>query len=396
MIRDLDAVQLHHFAFVPVGIGEQRGDGGHGGPLAVKRHREVVDDAFQLEMVTDFLHGLAQLAAVVGRDHGQARPDFPQYCGGLWQLARRVQPEPMEGVAEAVDAVMNGVAVGAEGRNVLNDPRVAPDNILHTVSFAVSARLLFPGGRGRGHALFRLVLSVGGQHAGIALGVLDLAALGAEVADQLRVDVRIFGVQALGQMRRNGPHQRAAVGAGLVLDGVLLQAVELFLFRMGRVPVRADAHGPGGAVMAAGGAQAAGILPDGDGVAAAVRQMGDVDGPGRADMAADAAAHAEGGIHFGPAAQARRRECFAQREGIGARALQQIAEQNFQKARHIIPPEPWRRYAAWGVAAGRRHGGRRRNADRFARCRPTRPAGARRSAARPAATRSFIPPGPVS
>ena len=78
--------------------------------------------------------------------------------------------------------------------------------------------------------------------------------------------------------------------------------------------------------MAAGGAQAAGILPDGDGIAGSVLIVPDMDGPGRAGIAAHAAAHAKLGIDAHRSADALRRKGLSQREGIRARPLKEIAE----------------------------------------------------------------------
>lgn len=174
----------------------------------------------------------------------------------------------------------------------------------------------------------------------VALGVLNLPAFGAEVARQFVVDFAVMGIEALGQFFGQGPHERAAVGAGLVFDGMLLQPTEFFFLRVGRMPVVGDAHGPGGAVMAARGAQTAGVLPDGDGKAGAVGQLRDVDGPGSAVVTAGAAAHTEVWVYPRPAAQARRSEGFAKRKGIGAGAFQQVVEEHFQKARHNYASRP--------------------------------------------------------
>ena len=133
------------------------------------------------------------------------------------------------------------------------------------------------------------------------------------MTDLVGVDLAVLGVEFFRQFERQGPHEGAAVRAGFVIDGLLLHTTELFGLQVGRMPVIGDAHGTGGAVLAAGGAQTAGVLPDRDGVAAVVRFLADVDGPGGTDMTAHAAAHAQVGVDLHPAPQALGRECFTQR-----------------------------------------------------------------------------------
>ena len=167
--------------------------------------------------------------------------------------------------------------------------------------------------------------------AGVALGVLDLTAFGAEMPDDVGIKARVVRVKLAGQRQRDGPDERAAMGAGLIGDGPLLQHGVLVRLHMGMMPVVVDGDGPGGTVMAAGGAQAAGILPDGDGIAGSVLIVPDMDGPGRAGIAAHAATHAKLGIDAHRSADALRRKGLSQREGIRARPLKEIAEKNLQK-----------------------------------------------------------------
>ena len=134
MTGNLNAVKFHHFTLVPISIGKQRGDGGHGGPLAVKGNSHVVNHAIKLKMVANFLHGFAELAAVISRGHAQAGVGFTHDGGCLLKHARRTEPEPVEGIAKAVCAVVYGVVFGTQGREPLDDFGVAVNCLLHMFS----------------------------------------------------------------------------------------------------------------------------------------------------------------------------------------------------------------------------------------------------------------------
>ena len=119
---------------MPVGIGKQGRDGGHGGPFAVEGHCHVVDNALQFKMVADFLHGLTELTAVVGRCHAQARSGLVHDRRRLLKHAGSVQTEPVEGIAKTVRAVPYGIVGRAEGRKPVDNLGVAVDRELHVYS----------------------------------------------------------------------------------------------------------------------------------------------------------------------------------------------------------------------------------------------------------------------
>ena len=119
---------------MPVGIGEQGGDGRHGVVFGGQGDGDVVDHALQLEVVAQFLLLFAQLLQVVGRDHAQTGMGALQGGGGLAHETGMVQTEPVEGVAVGVGAVMYGFVAGAEGSQSLYERGVALQNLLHVQS----------------------------------------------------------------------------------------------------------------------------------------------------------------------------------------------------------------------------------------------------------------------
>ena len=177
---------------------------------------------------------------------------------------------------------------------------------------------------------------------------VDAAAVRAEVRDHVHVDFGMLGVDAVEHFLRQNAHFGPAYGTVVVFD---LGAGDLGIFfrgPVGAVPVVGEGDGLGRAVVAALGAQAAGVAPHRDLEAAAVLEFRDVDGSGGADVDARAAAHAQRRVDFDPPAQAVRGICFSEGEGVGHRALLEVVPKDFEEF-HISPPSfpaRWRRLRA--------------------------------------------------
>ena len=93
--------QLREFAFVPVGIAEPRGDGGHAvlGGVQRDRHRHRV--AVHVEVIGQRGDGLGELLVQRG-DRAQARLVFGKQGGSGGELAGIHERHPLEAVAPAV------------------------------------------------------------------------------------------------------------------------------------------------------------------------------------------------------------------------------------------------------------------------------------------------------
>ena len=177
---------------------------------------------------------------------------------------------------------------------------------------------------------------------------VDAAAVRAEVRDHVHVDFGMLGVDAVEHFLRQNAHFGPAYGTVVVFD---LGAGDLGIFfrgSVGAVPVVGEGDGLGRAVVAALGAQAAGVAPHRDLEAAAVLEFRDVDGSGGADVDARAAAHAQRRVDFDPPAQAVRGVRLSEGEGVGHRALLEVVPEDFEEF-HISPPSfpaRWRRLRA--------------------------------------------------